>query len=181
MFLKFKNKSSFRGVNLGSLEPRSQVNADEYSLLRFGLHGPASAISRKTWNHYRNKDLLEFGSSNLFDGIYEHYIKTGFMVTPNQSRFLDSGWGGTHTLMDPNDRYFSGLRNSWLGLTQNVLDSYEQKSIRHSWRFDSINFRRFQSLKYWLYYFVWNRRDSRFSLFMIRSNHIFRRLKNQKI
>jgi hypothetical protein len=130
------NKLFFRGINLGSREPRSSENFKTYSRLRYGLHGQASAITSKTWRHFNCQKLLQKSGTHPFDSQVENYLKHGFMVTPNNSRYLDNGWNGTHAPKNPDDKYYRELAASWVNFTPLAEDEYIFKNINHSWRQD---------------------------------------------
>jgi GR25 family glycosyltransferase involved in LPS biosynthesis len=117
-------KLNFRGINLGS---REEINSPYgYSRIRYGIHGPASAISRKTWE---KSGLATAGLKQLprtWDGYLEAYLKTGFMVTPNLSRYIDFGSGGTHS-SSSNEDYFKGLQKSF-----SLLAKYEKSQQKYT-------------------------------------------------
>lgn len=126
----------FRGINLGSRQPFQSNLLATYSLLRYGMHGQASAITRKTWEHFDKKVLLEKSASIPFDSQIENYLKLGFMVTPNLSRYIDIGWNGTHAPKDPNSKYYAELKNSWVKNLEVRNNIYFRKDISHTWRED---------------------------------------------
>lgn len=144
IFKQFANKPRFRGVNLGSRLPYSSDNLSTYSLLRFGIHGPAGMITCKTWKRIKVKRVLS-NDSIIFDAQLEFELKSGFMVTPNCSRFEDFGvssarTGETHFNQRTSDydevsNYFAELRESFVGL--NALPSnYYRDDIEPQWRRD---------------------------------------------
>lgn len=141
MVEKYSSNSAFRGVNLGSLEPKTSVNLNTYSLIRFGLHGQAGVITRKTWNKFSMKKLLKDISTEGWDSRFEFFIKSGFMVTPNASRLLDRGWNGTHAPTDSSHPYFKKQRMSWVGTDLFTNRLYVRADQKHSWRADAINYR----------------------------------------
>ena len=144
----YKTNKAFRGVNLGSFEKNSEENRYTYSLLRFGLHGQAGALIRSTWNKFSKNQLLEDICNIGWDSRIESYLKTGFLVTPNSSRLLDQGWGGTHQSVDPNSPYFANQRNSWVGTDQLEIRRFKRKNLIHSWRNDARNYRKYESFIY---------------------------------
>jgi hypothetical protein len=144
----YGKKRSFRGVNLGSFEPNTEDNRYTYSLLRFGLHGQAGALTRKTWNAFSLKNLLEDICHIGWDSRIESYLKTGFLATPNASRFLDQGWGGTHQSNDPDSPYFFNQRQSWVGTLKFPIRVFTRKNLIHSWRKDARNYRFYESFLY---------------------------------
>lgn len=144
----YGGKRPFRGVNLGSFEPNTEDNKYTYSLLRFGLHGQAGALTKKTWNALSLNYLLEDICNIGWDSRIESYLKTGFLATPNASRFLDQGWGGTHASNDPNSPYFLNQRQSWVGTLKFPIRIFTRKNMIHSWRNDARNYRFYESFLY---------------------------------
>jgi hypothetical protein len=149
-----KNNRHFRGVNLGSCEPLDSDNKFNYSRQRFGIHGPAAALTRQSWSHFDLNDLLERSKKELFDGILEAYLRTGFMITPTNSRFIDLGVAGSHTSSDVNDKYFAGLRKSFIGTESFELRPYHRETISHSMGENAVPFRLQQNLLYLILYRV---------------------------
>jgi hypothetical protein len=171
MYEKFKKNRSFRGVNLGSFEPNSIENRYSYSLLRYGLHGQAGAITKKTWDHfqlsYLQRDICTIG----WDSKIESYLKTGFLVTPNASRLLDRGFGGTHQSTDPNSPYFANQRSSWVGAGFLPILNFERKNLIHTWRKDARNFRKYES-------FAYRAKDIKFLYNIFKFIHVYLRKKS---
>ena len=132
---RYTRNKRFRGVNLGSLESSEYIRPDSYSKLRFGVHGPAFMITKRTWRKSGLTFLKKSGFNQLYDGYLEPFIKSGFMITPNLSRFLDKGVGGTHTPKSPKDPYFEGMARSF---NQNQFaEQFTHFDIHHSWRYDA--------------------------------------------
>jgi hypothetical protein len=148
MVEKFGSNRAFRGVNLGSLELKTHENLSTYSLIRFGLHGQAGAITRRTWRKFTVGKLLKDISVEGWDSRFEFVTKSGFMVTPNASRLLDRGWNGTHAPTDPLHPYFEKQKLSWVGTEPFVRLPYARADLKHSWRADAVNYRRRDSLLY---------------------------------
>ena len=142
---KYSRFPGFRGVNLGSRIPKNDSNKLTYSKLRFGINGQASAITQRTWNHYNHKKLMRKSSFYPFDGEFEPFLKSGFMVTPNASRLKDIGWNGTHAPKDPNDKYYKESEASWVGAEDLGLFGYSLKNSRHDWRDDIRRYRWFST------------------------------------
>ena len=65
------------------------------------------------------------------------------MVTPNASRILDRGWGGTHASSDPNSPYFERMAKSWVGRNNVLPVKYQKENEKHLWRIDSIVYKTF--------------------------------------
>ena len=118
---------AFRGVNLGSFESNNEVNRHTYTLLRYGLHGQAGALTRNTWKHFSLSYLLQDICNIGWDSRIESYLKTGFLATPNSSRLLDQGWGGTHQPTDPDSPYFANQRSSWVGTNPFPIRKFQKK------------------------------------------------------
>lgn len=133
---KYSNNRNFRGVNLGSRLSSFDIEPNSYSLLRFGMHGPASMITKMTWNKINPSRVMK-NASIIFDAQVEFVLKTGFMVTPNASRYIDQGLEGSHTGNNPDDSYFQGLRRSFVG-NLGVIHSYFLKNRKPVWRRDCI-------------------------------------------
>jgi hypothetical protein len=66
----------------------------------------------------------------------EHYLKMGFMVTPNASRLKDIGWNGTHAPKDSNAIYYKELESSWVGNEKLGATGYTLQNVDHNWRND---------------------------------------------
>lgn len=137
---KYWRNPLFRGVNLGSYEIVSEKDKHTYSLLSYGLHGQAGAITKKTWRKLNKRSLFENSNRDGFDGQIEKFLKLGFFVTSNASRYLDFGWNGTHAASNEHDHYYSQLRQSWIGNLVSPYEEFKRKQIKHRWRKDSINF-----------------------------------------
>lgn len=147
MMRTHRKRFLFRGVNLGSFETKDLASLDGYSRLSYGLHGQASAITQRTWKHFRRKNLIEKAKTTPLDSAMEFYLKLGYMVTPNRSRYLDNGWNGTHAPRNPNDAYFKKLRTSWVGNEPLFVHRYRHQPITHSWRDDCRTFTPTSSLQ----------------------------------
>lgn len=148
MYNLYESEKAFRGVNLGSFEANTIENRYSYSLLRFGLHGQAGALTRKTWANFKLNDLLKDIEKIGWDSKIESYLKTGFLATPNSSRLLDQGWGGTHQSNDPNSPYFANQRSSWVGTKPIPIRKFQHKNILHTWRKDARIYRSYESFIY---------------------------------
>jgi hypothetical protein len=150
---QFVDHKDFRGVNLGSRIPRIDERdpTDTFSLLRYGLHGQAGLLTRRTWLHIRQKDLGVRIDSG-FDSQIESYLKTGFMVTSNYSRYLDRGFDqyATHAVRDQNDRSFRSLELSYLGKDYVPKSkNYVLHQMNHtSWRKDAIAYKKYRNFEY---------------------------------
>jgi hypothetical protein len=136
IMIKYSKKPFFKGINLGSREKYSQEDALTYSRQRYGLHGQASVITRKTWKKFNHKKIKKKFSTHGFDSLIELDLKTGFMVTPNNSRSLDTGWDGTHVPGDQRDPYFVEIAESFVGNHQTPTGKFMEKEMHHHWRSD---------------------------------------------
>ena len=141
---RFRKSRNFRGINFGSIEPASSNSLGGYSLLRFGVQGQASLITRRTWKSFNKHKLIDFEIGQGWDSTIEFEVKTGFMVTPNASRLLDQGWqGGVHAPRDRNDPHYIQMGESWVGEKNLESLEYRQIQIPHSWqRSVSIEYKR---------------------------------------
>lgn len=144
---KFQDARNFMGINLGSVEPRSEHDLKGYSRLRYGLQGQAGGVTKNAWKRCHGL-LKAYDIENVgWDSRLEFYLKTGFMVTPNVSRMNDYGWiNGTHSSADSNNIHFQLLRQSQF---EGILDSelvYEEIPIHHTWRKDVTLYSCFNAL-----------------------------------
>lgn len=154
IFQKYRKNRLFKGINLGSLEPSEKTTVNSYSLLRYGLHGQAGVITKKTWLEIKSKKTLRNFDSQGWDASVEFNFKSGFMVTPNRSRSLDRGWGGTHSTSNPLDPHYLNMEKSWIGLSAFNIQYYEHRQIKHDWRKDCKPFKRRHNLKFFLRKFI---------------------------
>jgi len=138
---KYQDDKRFRGINFGSREINDSANPYSYSLLRFGIQGQASLLTRNSWSKLSMDKLMNFESGEGWDSPIEFLLKTGFMVTPNYSRILDYGWdSGTHAPRNKNNSYYLNMNRSFLKsqLPNQIL--YHHFQIEHKSRFDSIEY-----------------------------------------
>jgi len=108
---RYRKSRKYRGANLGSVALNGSSKA--YNLMRYGLHGQAGTITRKTWNALPIKIIEGRLRKFPLDAMFEAYLKTGFMVTPVRSKYIDRGWGGTHAPKDPDDSHYKMLQDSF--------------------------------------------------------------------
>lgn len=141
-----ENERDFRGINFGSFEVG--VDSNSYSKLRFGVHGPASLISRKTYKAMRPKFLRLLGGKIAWDSWIEPITKSGYMCTSNTSRYKDNGTVGTHTSLTLDKLYFSKLEASFNSTQNENHENYVHKQISHSWRKDCVSYSPKQKLIY---------------------------------
>lgn len=138
--LRHEYSSKFKGINLGSMEDPQAGLEDSYSLLRYGIHGPAGGVTKSTWEKAKMNLCLEGEGIVPWDSWLEPHLKTGFMVTPNISRYKDNGIGGTHTSADSNSNYFKKLREGFDHIQSSPADTFKRIEIKHNWREDCKNF-----------------------------------------
>ena len=139
---RYSTNTSFRGINLASGESKGAASENSYSLLRFGIQGQGSLITRKTWEQFPARKLLNYDSGEGWDSPIEFYLKTGFMITPNFSRILDFGWDtGTHTPKNKNDDYYINMKTSFLKVHKKSFKTYDHEQIEHKSRLDLIAYK----------------------------------------
>ena len=160
MFLKYRNHRNFRGVNFGSQLPFSVALDETYTKLRYGVHGQAHLLPRATWENGNYSDVLKKGAGH-YDGVVEHYLKTGFMITPNNSRYIDNGEFGSHMGGKEDSKYFQNLIASYVGKNPRTFYDYSEAETSHNWRTDCIPFRLKNQLEFKIKYLVWLNRRSR--------------------
>ena len=169
IFNLYNEDSQFRGINFGSLIPYSDEAAHTYSKQRFGMNGPASAIPLKTWSQLVERNLITYRKEDLFDGMFEFYLKTGYMVTPNNSRYIDNGFVGSHTNSDPNSEFFLKIRGSYMKKNLPMNSIYNEMPMEQGWRKDQIIYRKMDTFYYFISYVLHKNRKkiwSRAVLFM---------------
>lgn len=155
---KFESVKQYRGINFGSSIPREKEEPDTYSLIRFGIMGPASAIPKQTWKKFDFEKLMKKKNED-WDGAMEPYIKTGFMVTPNLSRYIDLGTHGVHARAGVNESYFKGLEESFVGSHRIEYETYKLKNTQQKWRRDAILWKRHQDLSFQIRKMILSRKN----------------------
>ncbi len=146
MIKKYTNDSKFRGVNLGSKEPFHSNYLPDYNLFRYGIFGQGGAVTRGTWMTIKKLALLRHHAARGFDFLVEYYYKTGFVVMPRCSRYIDLGWNGTHAPKDPQDQYYLSLHESWVGIDPFETPDYKIKNFSYNWRDDCLPYTKYQNL-----------------------------------
>ena len=154
IFLKYKNEKYFRGINLGSFENDENIGDAAYSILRYGLNGHAGGLSRETWQKFNERSLIINSNSVPLDSMLENYVKTGFMVTPNKSRYINYGWDGTHGPKYPADDFYIKIASSFKSLNTSSKFEYINVNIKHNWRNDCVIFKKNDNFKYYLHHTV---------------------------
>lgn len=140
MYHKHHRDPFFRGVNLGSKRPFDPTYNDKYCKVSYGIHGQASLITKRTWKKFNPEKLREHSSIEGQDSMMEHYVKTGYMCTPCNSRYLDRGWNGTHASKDPNNSHYVDIRNSYFDGEREIYSTYIEVPYDSFWREDSVPF-----------------------------------------
>jgi hypothetical protein len=146
----YKSDKNFHGINYGSVLKHNSINT--YSILRYGMHGPASAISRQAWEKYTRSRHKMYGYKH-FDGIIEYVLKTGFMVTPNRSLYFDNGLSGSHTGND-DIGFLKQLRESFRIDIENPGSGYEVCQMDANWRYPAKEYKRHLNIFYKLIHFM---------------------------
>ena len=160
MFLKYRNNKYFRGVNFGSQLLFSPELDETYTKLRYGIHGQAHLLPRATWENGNYSHVLKKDAGH-YDGEVEHFLKTGFMITPNNSRYIDNGEFGSHMGGKDESQYFQNLRASFVENSPRTSYKYTELKIVHNWRADCIPFRIHHQIKFKVRYLIWLNRHSR--------------------
>jgi hypothetical protein len=156
---KYWGKRNFRGINYGSHQGYSVTTQGFFSQVRFGIQGPGSAIHRNTWKRLNTPSNNLKSQYVLFDGVFEYFLKTGFMITPVNSRIMDNGHGGTHAPISSTDEHFVKLKNSFVnGFIDHRLN-YILDNKNHSWTPDALVYRFNQNWKYKILNFLNYRND----------------------
>ncbi len=156
MTRRYARNRAFRAVNFGSIEPFSESLKFTYSLLRYGPHQQGMLFTRKLWKRYTLKEYLRRCETEPFDSLFGTFMKTGFVVTPNSSRSLDEGRGGTHTVGGDLDHYFEGQAQSWVGSAPFFIEEYLRVDMEHQWRIDALIYRKRQDLVFDIKHAVFN-------------------------
>ena len=71
------------------------------------------------------------------------------MVTPNLSRNLDLGYGGTFAPKNKFDKYFISISKSWVKQLPKSPLVYGIEQINHSWRKDAVTYFKLHSIFYY--------------------------------
>lgn len=144
------SSKNFRAINLGSRLLRSELGLNSYAHTRFGLFGPASVLPKTTWAKMQRLGVLSNRRNEHWDAAFEAYIKTGLTIAPNNSRYVDRGWSGTHTPAKDLDKYFSDLENSFVGLDFYQDQNYKRLEMGYNWRKDLRKFKSIENPIFWL-------------------------------
>jgi hypothetical protein len=140
----------FWGINYGSFEKPEETGS--YSKLRFGLHGPASLISKRSFEKFQLKTLKKFTGAIAWDGWIDPIVKRGFVVTSNVARYKDNGKAGTHATAANHSEYFNKLNESFAYGEKRSTTEYRNIDIEHSWRKDCSPYKNFERANWYLRY-----------------------------
>ncbi len=140
------NSKNFMGINYGSFEITSEVAS--YTNLRYGIHGPASLISKETHQKFGIEKLSKLKGKIAWDSWVEPINKVGFMATSNVARYRDNGHNGTHASIVENYSYFCKLAESFKQTYGISAQNYKLKNISHSWRTDCQIYKSEDNWKY---------------------------------
>lgn len=150
---KYKADKKFRGVNLFSGEKFEEKTKFKYGKFRFGISGQSWSITREIWDEILRTNILNDHKNMGLDGLLEGYLKSGFVVMPYCSRYIDIGWGGTHAPDDPMASYFKKLEESWVGIEPFEIKKYEyDNQLEFNWRRDCVKYKSSEDLMYLLLY-----------------------------
>lgn len=151
---KYLLDKDFRGINLGSRIPYSLENHNTYCKTRYGIYGQASVITKLSWKRMNKFGILKEALNGHWDAAMESFVKTGYMVAPNNSRYIDRGWDGTHMSSDPNDSYYQDLRASFVPKETKISEIYKEFDTGYWWRKDLRKFKSWQSFYYWIIFLL---------------------------
>jgi hypothetical protein len=141
VYARFNHDQYFRGINLGSSLDLPKL-VSTYSLQRFGVHGCGTVMTKDTWNRIKRWRIERTLNDFALDGAIEGIMKTGFMVTPNVTLYLDNGWdAGTHTKGTGQEPFYVLNRKSWHTRVDNFANHFELFETVIPWREDCIPYR----------------------------------------
>jgi len=133
-----KDEEKFMGINYGSFETNFRNGG--FSKIRYGIHGPASLITRSSFEKLRTGNLSRLRGKIAWDSWVEPITKMGFMATSNIAKYRDNGINGTHTSSDATSEYFVKLNNSFQYGADNPSEVVWLENVSHSWRTDCVSF-----------------------------------------
>jgi len=164
----FQNKRNFRGINLGSRLKNSEEGRSSFCKTRYGIFGQAAVMPSTSWRRMQRLRIIESSRSGHWDAAMEAYMKTGLTIAPNNSRYIDRGWSGSHAPSNPQDPYYQDLAESFVSDVDNMRSDYCEHDLGYWWRSDLKKFHSLASPHYWV-------------LFLIRHPKLFRFFKDLKI
>ena len=144
------DSEKFMGINFGSFEKPEELGS--YSKLRYGLHGPASLISRSSLEKFHIDTLKKFGGVIPWDAWVEPIMKRGYVVTSNVARYRDNGQNGTHATAENHSDYFQKLSESFRYGERQKISEYCNIDIEHGWRSDCIIYKNAGATTWYLKY-----------------------------
>ena len=138
IYQQFCFEKKFRGINLGSILENPEL-LNTYSLQRFGVHGCGSVLTRRTWRLVKLSLIEKTTRDFPLDGALEGLVKSGFMVNPNITMYLDRGWdSGTHNKHTGEETHYVLNEKSWKTRQSKTTLSFERFDIQIPWRSDCI-------------------------------------------
>ena len=152
---RYSSDKKFRGINLGSILNEPNL-IDTYSLQRFGVHGCGSVLTRRTWSTAKRHGVARTLNKFPLDGALEGIAKSGYMVTPNVTMYLDNGWdSGTHNQNSGFEPHYLMNRDSWKLRTSTLTESFREYSTHIPWRYDCVPFNPRDNFRYFLKSWLW--------------------------
>jgi hypothetical protein len=110
-----------------------------YSLQRFGVHGCGSVLTRRTWRLAKLSLIKKTIRDFPLDGALESLVKSGFMVSPNITLYLDRGWdSGTHNKHTGEETHYVLNEKSWKTRQSKTTLDFERLDIQIPWRNDCV-------------------------------------------
>lgn len=140
IYSTFKKSRTFRAINLSSGVPFDPKHTRTFSKVRYALNGPASILPRRSWNSLKKRNLMQKSEYEIFDGTFETYIQTGFVVMPNSARYLDHGRNGTHSNEYSDKSYFDKLESSFNFDLIQQKEPYLENYVNQNWREDCVRY-----------------------------------------
>lgn len=148
IYAKYKYTKDFRGINLGSILSSQDLLAT-FSLQRFGVHGCGSVLTKETWNRMKKLKIERTLKEFALDGAIEGITKSGFMVTPNVTLYLDHGWdSGTHNKSSYFDTHFVLNRQSWQARISSKTKDFKLQMLTIPWREDCVPYNKRDNIEY---------------------------------
>lgn len=131
---KYSSDKRFMGINLGSQMKFSKRHLYDYNLYKCGIFGQGWALNKQIWENILKIKILDDHTNMGLDNLLEPYARSGFVVVPYCSRYIDLGWNGTHAKGSPEEGYFYRIKKSWIGIDSFELKTYiRNKSFRFFW------------------------------------------------
>jgi len=151
VFEKYQSHRNFRAINLGSRLIRSGLGTTTYCLTRFGVYGQASVLPRSTWQKMRRLGIVKSARSGHWDSAMEAFVKTGFCVAPNNSRYIDRGWvEATHMSSNPEEDYYKDIDASFAQQNESPNTCFKRMDLGYWWREDLKKYQSWKNVIYWI-------------------------------